>query len=513
MLHYRCGVRVFAQRFFQSQLAKKASSPHRGWRLCIARRVASPRLTSLHLALFTKKIPHSSSIHRPWHHNQLPQAARRKSHRTSSKRARTDLLKDYERLGLDLVLSRKEVRPSTSFDAQYWTSAAATCDASVAYLHAETELAIRDWVDGGEGPAASWWETTEARRIIEEIKASTLEKTLYTKQAETVKQSSPIRRAFQAMFSTSQLSICADKVSIGARKRSEQSKFKDDLIQFYRAATTKRNKPKIIVTVHDSATGYEFVKLGVTAAHLFPYKLGPDVLVAVFGEDVESELMTSLNGLLLQPDVESALDDGAIAIVPDLPDNPTTEQVADWERKEPKNYRWCIIDEDAESLETVVVPEGQGISIRELEGQRLSFKNDNRPRARYLYFLFVVAQLKMAWRHEYRTDPAKKLKPQLGKGFWATRGRYLNRALLLALAKEIGHDTAFPENIPSLSGTNHDTQPQGDDDDGEAGLVAIAKIIAAQRRGDEEEEEEEDCHCHCHSGGSGSTSAPAVPDI
>ncbi|KAK0703631.1 hypothetical protein B0T26DRAFT_732093, partial [Lasiosphaeria miniovina] len=378
----------------------------------------------------------------------------------ASKRARTDLLKDYNHLSVELIKSKKKVRPTTSFDARYWPSAAAACDASVASLNAETKLAVRDWVDAGEGPATSWWATTEARHIIEEIKASTLEKTLYTKQAERVKQSGPIRRAFQAMFSTSQPGICADKVGMGARKRLEQSKFKDDLIRFYDAATKKPNKPKVIMTVHDSATGHEFLKSDITAAHLFPYKLSTDILVSLFSEDVKSK-MTARNGLLLHPLMESALDDGAIAI-------------------------------DAESLETVVVPGGQGITIRELDSQRLSFKNDNRPRARYLYFLFVVAQLKMAWRYEYRTDPAKKLKLQLGKGFWATRGRYLNRALLLALAEEISHDTAFPENIPPLPGTDHDTQPQEDEDDGEAGLVAIAKIIAAQRRGDEEEEEEEE---------------------
>lgn len=53
-------------------------------------------------------------------------------------------------------------------------------------------------------------------------------------------------------------------------------------------------------------------------------------------------------------------------------------------------------------------------------------------------FLHVVAQLKLAWRHDHRKDPGKVLKPQLGKGFWATRGRYLNRALLLALADDEG---------------------------------------------------------------------------
>lgn len=212
--------------------------------------------------------------------------------RLSSKRARTDLLIEYNHLGVEFEKAKKQVRPSTSFDARYWTSAAAACEASVAHLRAETKLAVRDWVDSGEGPAASWWATSEARRIIEQIKAATLEKALYTKQAERINQGGPIRRAFQAMFTTSQLGICADKVGIGPRKRLEQAKFKDDLIQFYNAATTRPNKPKVIISVHDTATGYEFPKQHITAAHLFPYKLGPDVLVSLFGEDVEGELMT-----------------------------------------------------------------------------------------------------------------------------------------------------------------------------------------------------------------------------
>ncbi|KAK0708263.1 hypothetical protein B0H67DRAFT_648348 [Lasiosphaeris hirsuta] len=261
--------------------------------------------------------------------------------RTSSKRARKDLQNDYKHLQLDLELAKREVRPSTSFDARYWTSAAAACEASVECLHAETKLAVRDWVENGEGPAASWWATNEARRIIEQIKAATLEKSLYIKQA-----------------------------------------------------------PK------------------------------------------------------------------------------------------------AIIDEDTESLDKIIVLKSQGIpkdiTIRDLDDQRLSFRNDNRPRVRYLYFPFVVAQLKMAWRHEYQKDPTKKLRPQLGKEFWVSRGRYLNWGLLLALAEEIGHDTSFPENMPPLPGTDHDTQPQRDEDDVETGLIVIAKIIAAQRRGDEEEDEEEE---------------------
>jgi hypothetical protein len=212
--------------------------------------------------------------------------------RTTSKRAITDLLIEYHHLAVELEEAKKRVRPSTRFDARYWTSAAAVCEASAAHLRAETKLAVRDWVGKGEGPAASWWATTEARRIIEQIKAATLERSLYTRQAERVQQGGSIRRAFQAMFTTSQLGICAEKVGMGSRKRSEQARFKDDLIQFYGAATMRPNKPKVIMSVHDTATGLEFPKQHITAAHLFPHKLGPDVLVSLFGEDVEGELMT-----------------------------------------------------------------------------------------------------------------------------------------------------------------------------------------------------------------------------
>ena len=87
------------------------------------------------------------------------------------------------------------------------------------------------------------------------------------------------------------------------------------------------------------------------------------------------------------------------------------------------------------------------IPIRDLDGVRLCFRTAQRPRARYLYLLFVFAQLRLHWRHS-RNDPGKVLKSQLGKGFWATKGRYLKRTFLLALAEEIGHDTELLDNVP-----------------------------------------------------------------
>jgi len=79
---------------------------------------------------------------------------------------------------------------------------------------------------------------------------------------------------------------------MGPRKRSEQARFKDDLIQSYSAVTVRPNKLKVIIPVYNTTTGCKLLKLQVTAAYLFPYKLSLDVLVSFFNEDVEGELIT-----------------------------------------------------------------------------------------------------------------------------------------------------------------------------------------------------------------------------
>lgn len=122
--------------------------------------------------------------------------------------------------------------------------------------------------------------------------------------------------------------------------------------------------------------------------------------------------------------------------MPDLSDDPYTKEVDDWEQSEPKDYRWRVIDPDAAVLDTFLeVVSGQPrspMAIRDLHGKKLPFKNNRRSRARYLYYLFVVAQLRLAWRHNYRKDPSEVLAKQLGKRFWATKGRYMKNSSLLA---------------------------------------------------------------------------------
>ncbi|RYP74434.1 hypothetical protein DL769_004011 [Monosporascus sp. CRB-8-3] len=409
--------------------------------------------------------------------------------RTSSERRIETLERECKILRLEAEDARKRIKPSHSFDAEYWTAAADASEISAKLYQKKMILSIQRWKeeDGGDG-TEGWWPTPEAHRIVDKIKAALLEQKRYKQQAEKIERGGPLRRAFQALFITSQIGLGVTKAGMGKRARSQQSRFKSDLIAFYDAAITHPKKPKVVIYLHDAATGRHLHKDMVRAAHLVPQSFGGHMLVALFGINVEGELYTPYNGLLLHKQVEKAMDDGAIAVVPDLPDDPSTEEVATWESTEPKNYKWRIIDTDAAILdEGLSATEGSldDMTVRDLDGRQLSFKNDMRPRARYLYFLFVVAQLKLAWRHDYLEEPSNVIDKQLGKGFWATKGRYLRRSFLLALAEEIGHDTTFTENIP--------IEPGDDNDPDDTGLVAVAKLMQFHKReGDDDEDEDED---------------------
>ncbi|KAI0152697.1 hypothetical protein GGR57DRAFT_513596 [Xylariaceae sp. FL1272] len=423
--------------------------------------------------------------------------------RTSSKRKSENTENDCVVLRKEVEDARKRIRPSHSFDIDYWQSAASASQISFRLYETEGKLAREKWAeDDDTNDPKAWWATPEAHQIVDKMKAAHHEKVLYQRQAQRIEQGGPIRRAFQTLFNTSQIGLGVDKAGMGKRTRSQQSKFKAFLVKFYAAATTNPKKPKVIDTVHDTSTGQEELQRNVRAAHLVPHSFGEDLLVAIFGANVKGELSTPYNGLLLSPTVETAMDDGAIAAVPDIADDPSPKEVKIWENTEPKNYKWRVMDPESEALDWLVIAPSasypNGLRVRQLDGRQLSFKNENRPRARYLYFLFVVAQLRQAWRHDFRQDPSKVLKNQLGKGFWATKGRYLQRGFLLSMADEIGHDTNFKENIPMIPSDDND-----DDETGDAGVIGIAKMFQygvndedededVDEDEEEEEEEEED---------------------
>src|SRR5437773_12165895 len=87
-----------------------------------------------------------------------------------------------------------------------------------------------------------------------------------------------------------------------------------------------------------------------------------------------------------------------------------------------------------------------GTTFEKLHQSKLRFpdKTDFRHRARYLYFQFIMAMLRIGRSGEKgRTTVAKQMagatNPSLTK-VWATGGRYLRDNMIRAFIEGIGHD-------------------------------------------------------------------------
>ncbi|KAK5651936.1 hypothetical protein OQA88_11478 [Cercophora sp. LCS_1] len=361
----------------------------------------------------------------------------------------------------------------------YWTSAANLCQEWISVLRDESRSVIH------KGEEAEWMDedaVSLARRIAESISAATKERQIYQRQAARIEQGS-IPRLTMTLFTISRIQYLEIE-PLPTQDRLErlernpgQSAFKKSLIQAYCAAIVSEKTPRIIAALYDSATGFKVATNQAIEWHLVPHKLRPDVLVALFGVNVEEELNTPLNGLLLDSIVCEALEDGAIAIVPDSDDNPTPEMVQEWEEKQPRNYRWRIVDDEAPVLDKAIAITGRGsyLQVRDLDKRRVSFQTEQcRPSARYLFFHYVMAQLRLVWK-----DPGNVPKSQAGKGFWgAQRDGYLSPGLMLVLSEELRHNTDFRYDGLALSGDSAKEQDMRDE--GEIGLLAIAKIIQSQ---------------------------------
>lgn len=98
--------------------------------------------------------------------------------RTSSKRSRMDLNDDVNRCRIEVEKAKRAVRPIHSFDGRYRANASKACDALFKCLDAGKSLAVHNWIELGEGSVAEWWRSEEARRIVEQMGAASLQKQL-----------------------------------------------------------------------------------------------------------------------------------------------------------------------------------------------------------------------------------------------------------------------------------------------------------------------------------------------
>ena len=227
------------------------------------------------------------------------------------------------------------------------------------------------------------------------------------------------------------------------------------------------------------------------AVHIFPWAEGQVAHDEIFsGRKVESveELDEIENGLMLSKYAEERLEDGDIVLVPDVNDNASQKEINAWADSEPKGYMIRVVDPEAKGMDRFhpgyVDPRE---TWNDLDGKKVRFLSDYRPRARYLYWLYCKTVLRQSWREKSKKAKDVRMRDR-GKILWGAKGAYIKRRMLLAFVEQLGHDyDALMEN--AIVESEEDNEPESDPS---ALLLACAEIRQSYRKYDREEDEEDE---------------------
>ncbi|KUJ13680.1 uncharacterized protein LY89DRAFT_736685 [Mollisia scopiformis] len=369
----------------------------------------------------------------------------------SLKRGRKDLEESIK-------IAKKKLKVKGSFSIEFWTAKKEVADLT----HEKNELHRRISIESFEGPRASWEESNAAKELFEEQKAWQLEASLAKKQIDRLTKANVsekdriIGRSYVGSFTTSRmgLDIQPPRVPSASKRNAEsdiQSTFKTDLIKAYGAAHGEDQ--------YDSTSSHVWCPIlkrfflrgeESTAAHLFAWKHGQQAMDAIFGPMEHPELNSPRNGMLVSTVFENVWDEGFLAIVPAISDEPSPEEVEAWEKSEPKEYKIRILNLEHKLAGKEIEPtlSGDTKKWRELHGEELTFRTEFRPRARYLYFHYCLQILRFSWwevNEKSNQLAGRAIRGEMNKKFWGTKGRYVPEYMIRAFIEEIGQDWEVEE--------------------------------------------------------------------
>lgn len=232
--------------------------------------------------------------------------------------------------------------------------------------------------------------------------------------------------------------------------------------------------------------------LVMKAVHLYPWKQN-QTMDGIFRPWSHKDLFSPYNGLFLHPDIEDALVKGHIAIVPDvelepadtkLPQNDQRERndrLLEWESAEVKNYKLVVLNKSHKEVNRMWFRNGgETTKLLQLDGRKMVFRTDFRPRARYVWWTFMFAILKNAWgqsQQEREKDPEHIEVSRVAR-YWGTRKDYVKRNQIRGLVEEPGHDIKSILTIDQDEYENwgEDEEKYKDEEEGESYRAAGALV-------------------------------------
>ena len=343
------------------------------------------------------------------------------------------------------------------------------------------QISLEAFAATGESPD-EWPQSQEGQRYLTEDEILKVKEEKFRAQARRLEANQGAdgtlaqRRSYLELFLSNPRGLGVVK-GAGERNSSDQTRFRADLIMSYNATNPN---PGWEDTLWCPILSKWFSASTITASHIFSYKHGQQTMSAIFGTE-HPELFHPKNGILIHNQVEEKFETGLFAIVPDIQDNPTAEQVVQWQEQEPKEYKLKIIDRDPAKLNRII-PELGETRWMDLDGKKLDFRSEFRPRARYLYWNFCLQILRLAFRERHKGSVLRE--QELGKQFWVSPGKYVKKNMLLAFVEEVGH-----KYDDLLQGADDDSDSEVEEGDDLMLLAATREIDLSQ--GDRRVEGEE----------------------
>ena len=356
-----------------------------------------------------------------------------KSDSSNLKRLR-NLTNERDRCNREAKKQRRALKLASSFDNRYCTARRELADTERQATSLTRQMSIASMKKVTKDNTKAFLDSEEGQKLMLQEYSLELDSKLYQTQAEKMRcqdEKFSLRRSFVGLFIGAETGL-GIKNSRGQRDNSLQSNFVAELM----TKLDSRHPDPRSDDVWCPATGRYWHKGSTTAGHLFPSKCGEATMEAIFGrpQGGQSELFRAENGILWSTLAEERFEGGHFVIVPDIVDQPTQQDVDTWEASDPREYKIRVLNPGHDSMTRLI--SGTDQIWAELDNERLSFKTNFRPRARYLYFAYCAAML----RRYFAGKRLETSRAELKRNVWGAPGRYMREGILLGFVEAMGQD-------------------------------------------------------------------------
>ena len=371
--------------------------------------------------LLSRNIPERSSSRSP-----------EESDSSNVKRVR-DLMNERDECNRGAKRQRKALKLGSSLDTRYWTARRDIAEMEIKATSLTKQISIASMKSNTPDNTKTFLDSEEGQKLILQEKSLTLDSKLYEYQAEKMRSQEKfgLRRSFVGLFIGAETGLNI-KNSRSQRDDSQQSEFVAEV----KTKMNSRHPDPRSTAIWCPVTGSYWSHYAATTGHIFPSKCGEATMEAIFGrpKDGQSELFRAENGITWSTEAEDRFERGHFVIVPDIVDKPTQQEVDTWEASDPREYKIKVLNPGNNAMQCLILDSGK--IWADLDNERLKFKTNFRPRARYLYFAYCAAMLRRSFGGKY----LEVSRVELRKNFWDTPGRYMREGMLLGFVEHMGHD-------------------------------------------------------------------------